>query len=48
MKHIVLSVREMYENSQEVNIGGPLKYILGLSVYPEEILLALSGTISVS
>lgn len=25
---------------------GPLKYILGLSVYPEEILLALSGTIS--
>lgn len=28
--------------------GNLLKYILGLSVCPEEILLALSGTISVS
>lgn len=36
----------MCKRRREVNIGGPLKYILGLSVYPEEILLALSGTIS--
>ena len=40
-----------YENSVEsVFWGGGtfLKFIFGLSVYPEEILLALSGTISVS
>lgn len=31
-----------------MNVGGSLKYILDLSVCPEEILLALSGTISLS